>query len=93
MTSEGSDEEVKQVGTFEIFKAEGDILRRQKEYKKAIDSYTTVSLKKNSTLQDSRHAPPPHSHHDTPPIRFLIVHNKCDGGKKNSDTVLLVPPN
>ena len=29
-------------GTFENFKSEGDVLFKQGEYKKALDSYTTV---------------------------------------------------
>lgn len=43
---EGSDQGPK--GTYEIFRAEGDALFKQGNYKKAIESYTAVSI--NATL-------------------------------------------
>ena len=38
-------------GSYEIFKAEGDVLFKQGEFKKALESFNTVSLSTN----DSNH--------------------------------------
>ena len=34
--------------SFEVYKAEGDVLYKQQEYKKALDSYNQVNIKSMS---------------------------------------------
>ena len=47
MYGEGSSDDQPK-GSFEIFKAEGDVLFKHGEYRKALESYNTVSICCNS---------------------------------------------